>query len=308
MKVLVTGGAGFIGSHVVDALIGAGHRVVVLDNLSSGDKRNIRKGVKFYRMSLGDRKLDNVFKKEKFDAVCHCAAKTNMRESLIDPFADIEGNIVGLVNLLQLAAKKYPVKKFVFSSTGGALYGDPEYVPVDEKHPTRPTSPYGVSKLAGERYLYYYHKVHDLPVVVLRYSNVYGPRNERKKHVGAVTAFIKHVLRGTPIQVNGSGKQTRDFVFVEDIARANMLALKRKKKDYLTVNTSGGKETNVNEMLRLIEKAAGKKALIKHRPSIRGEIMRSCMSNAKARKELGWMPHFSVEQGVARTVRYLENL
>jgi UDP-glucose 4-epimerase len=305
MKVLVTGGAGFIGSHVVDALVAARHRVVVLDNLSSGDRRNLRKGLKFYRMSLTDKRLESVFKKEKFDAVCHLAAKTNMRESLTDPFADIESNIVGLVRLLELCAKKYPLKKFVFSSTGGALYGNPDSVPVTEEAPTRPISPYGISKLAGEKYLHYYHAVHDLPVVILRYSNVYGPRNERKKHIGAVTAFIRNVLTGRPIQVNGDGRQTRDFVYVEDLARANALALKRKRNDCLVVNVSGGKETSVTEMIRTIERATGKKAIVRYAPAIRGEIARSRLSNARAWKELRWRPLFTVEKGIERTVRHL---
>ncbi|MBI5644475.1 NAD-dependent epimerase/dehydratase family protein [Candidatus Kaiserbacteria bacterium] len=308
MKVLVTGGAGFIGSHVVDALLREGHKVVVLDNVSSGHEKNVRTGVKVYRMSLSDPKLETIFKKEKIEAVCHLAAKTNMRESLTDPFADIESNIVGLVHLLEVCTKKYKIKKFIFSSTGGALYGDPESVPVKENAPTQPISPYGIGKLAGERYLYYYHKVHALPVVILRYSNVYGPRNERKKHVGAVTVFIQNVLAGKPITINGDGTQTRDFVYVEDLAYANVLALKRAKKDYLVVNVSGSKETSVNEMIRTIEKHAGKKAIVKHAPKIRGEIMRSHLSNAKARKELRWQPKFSINEGIKKTVRYLASI
>lgn len=307
MKVLVTGGAGFIGSHVVDALIADGHEVAILDDLSSGNELNLRKDVAFHRVSLTDPALDGVLKAGKFDAICHLAAKTNMRESLTDPMADIDANIRGLVALLELCAKKYPVKQFVFSCTGGALYGDPQYVPVDENHPTNPTSPYGISKLAGEKYLYYYGAVYGLPSVSLRYSNVYGPRNERKKHNGAVTVFIQKVLKGETISINGSGEQTRDFVYVEDIARANARAVAYAGGS-LVCNISGGAETSVNQMIALVEKHTGKKAQVEHGPEIKGEIMRSFMSNEKAKKELGWVPQYSVETGIKKTVEYFKGL
>ncbi len=308
MRVLVTGGAGFIGSHVVDALIADGHDVAILDDMSSGNEQNLRKDVAFHKVSLTDSALESVLQDGKFDAICHLAAKTNMRESLTDPMADIDVNIRGLVALLELCAKKYPVKQFVFSCTGGALYGDPEYVPVDEVHPTRPTSPYGISKLAGEKYLYYYNVVHGLPSVSLRYSNVYGPRNERKTHNGAVTVFIQKVLRGETISINGSGEQTRDFVFVEDVARANALAIAHQGTDSLACNISGGSETSVNQMISLIEKHTGKKAVVEHGPEIKGEIMRSFMSNEKSKRELGWSPSISVEEGIENTVQYFQSL
>lgn len=308
MKVLVTGGAGFIGSHVVDQLIAAGHNVSVLDDLTSGDERNVPKGLKFYRLSLNDPKLDAVFKKERFDAVCHLAAKTNMRESLTDPIADLESNVAGLVRLLELAAKKYPVKKFVFASTGGALYGDTRELPVAEDAPTKPISPYGVGKLAGERYLYYYHAVHGLPVVILRNSNVYGPRNERKKYVGSVVAFIRNIMAGNEIVINGDGRQTRDFIYVEDVARANVLALARTKRDFLTCNVSGGSETSINALIRSIEKHTGKKAKVRRNSGIPGEVRRSYLENKKASRELKWKPKHTVEAGVKKTVAYLQEL
>ncbi|RJQ34494.1 NAD-dependent epimerase/dehydratase family protein [Candidatus Parcubacteria bacterium] len=308
MKVLVTGGAGFIGSHVVDKLLSDGHSVAVVDDFSSGNELNVRKGVTYHRTNLNDPKLADVLREEKPEAICHLAAKTNMRESLDDPFSDIEGNVRGLVALLELATKKYPIKKFVFSCTGGALYGDPEYVPVDENHPTRPTSPYGISKLSGEKYLYYYNAVHNLPSISLRYSNVYGPRNERKKHNGAVTVFIQRVLKGEPIKINGSGEQTRDFIFVEDVARANAAAVSADIKGADVCNISGGSETSVNSMIEIIEKHAGKKAQVEHAPEIKGEIMRSFMSNQKAKDVLGWSPSASVDDGIKKTVEYFVTL
>ncbi|PIR82438.1 UDP-glucose 4-epimerase [Candidatus Kaiserbacteria bacterium CG10_big_fil_rev_8_21_14_0_10_59_10] len=305
MKVLVTGGAGFVGSHVVDALLKGGHRVVIVDDLSSGHRMNVHQGVKCYKVALTSPKLEHVFKKERFDAICHLAAKTNMRESLSDPYADITSNILGLVHLLELASKKYPVKKFVFSSTGGALYGNAKTLPCVEDMPANPISPYGVAKLAGEKYLYYYHHVHDLPVVILRYSNVYGPRNERKEHVGAVTSFIQRVRDGKKIYINGNGKQTRDFVYVEDVARANVRALSRRKRNYLVCNISGGVETSVIRVIRLIERFIGKKAKLVFKPAIRGEVKRSILSNKRAKQYLRWTPRYSVEEGVAKTVDHL---
>jgi UDP-glucose 4-epimerase len=304
VKVLVTGGAGFIGSHVVDHLVAAGHEPVIVDNLSSGDVRSLRAGVKFHELSLNDPALGKVFEGPRIDAICNLAAKTNMRESLADPFSDIETNILGFVRLLELAIK-HRVKRFVQSSTGGALYGNTTLLPVTEEAEPWPISPYGVAKLAAEKYLSYYHAVHNLSVVILRYSNVFGPRNERKKHIGSVTTFIQKVLVGGEIAVNGDGQQTRDFIYVEDLARINLAALAREKRDYLVCNASGGGETSVLDIIRIIERLSGRPARITHRPAISGEVLRSALSNARARQELGWEPLFSIEEGVKRTLEHL---
>jgi UDP-glucose 4-epimerase len=304
MRVLVTGGAGFIGSHVVGILGQEGHEVVIVDDLSSGDRRNVPPATPWHQVSLQDPELEAVFADQRIDAVCNLAAKTGMRESLTDPLTDIQTNIIGFVNLLEFAVK-YKVGKFVQSSTGGALYGDTDDLPAREDTPTWPISPYGVSKLAGEKYLYYYHAVHGLPVVILRYSNVFGPRNERKAHVGSITTFIRRVLDGDEIRINGDGKQTRDFIYVGDIARANALAVRRTNEDYLVCNTSGGRETSVLEIIGCIETHTGKKARVTHAPEIRGEVRRAVLSNTKAGRELGWRPLVSIDDGVRLTVEHL---
>lgn len=307
MNVLVTGGAGFIGSHIAEALLVEGHRVVIIDDLSSGLRENIPPRAKFIHLSLTDPDLLNVLKREKLDAVCHVAAKTNLRESLVDPKKDAEVNILALVNLLE-ACKNMRLKRFVFSSTGGALYGAAKHFPVTEDAPTHPISPYGVSKLAGEKYLYYYHAVHGLPVTILRYSNVYGPRQEKKNPPGALVSFVDRVMRGETITINGSGNQTRDFVFVGDVARANVLSLKRLGAGFAVCNISGGEETRIKKLLSLIGKAAGVKPVVAHAPAIRGEVVRSCLSNKRARSLLKWRPQTNVERGITKVVDHLRGV
>lgn len=305
MKILVTGGAGFVGSHIIDELNKNGHKVVVVDNLSTGSKRNVCKGVKFYKTDIRSKNLEDIFRKEKFNAVCHVAAKTNMRETLNDPLKDISINVVGMVKLLELC-KKYKIKKFVFSSTGGALYGNTKNLPTTENTPTRPISPYGVDKLTGERYLYYYHHVHDLSVVILRYSNIYGPRLERKKGGACATMkFIQTILKGDKLTITGDGKQTRDFVYVGDVAKANCLALTQKKKGYFIYNISSGKETSINMLVSLLQNKLKTDVRPYHAKKIRGEVLRSFLSNKKAIKELGWKPKYDLESGIIETLKYL---
>lgn len=304
MHVLVTGGAGFIGSHIADKLLSEGHRVLVIDDLSSGFKEQVPSKARFKKMSLESPQLAAFLKKQRIDAVCHVAAKTNLRDSLTNPAADAHVNILGLLNLLE-ACKTLRLKKFVFSSTGGALYGAATTFPVKESAPTNPTSPYGVSKLAGERYLYYYHVVHDLPVVILRYSNVFGPRQERKNPAGALVSFIRKVLAQEQIVINGDGKQTRDFVYVEDVALANVSALAHKGDGYLACNISGAHETSIQDLIKYIEKYTGMHAKVVHGKAIRGEILRSRLSHKKAHDILQWRPRVSVAEGIQRVVEYL---
>jgi len=305
MKVLVTGGAGFIGSHIVDNLIENNHEVVILDNLTSGAAQNINKKASFYELDMRQ-DLTELFVEEKIDAVCHTAAKTNMRESISDPEADAEINIMGLLNLLKTCIE-HGVQKFVFSSTGGALYGDTDIIPTPESEPAQPISPYGISKMAGERYGFFYHNNHDLDVTVLRYSNVYGPRLERKAKVGAaVLKIMESIDREQKPQVFGDGEQTRDFVYVKDVARANRLALE-KAEGYKIYNVGSGVETSVNSLVQFIADVFDKTIKSEHVSAIKGEIKRSSLDVQKARNEIGWEPDIDLRTGIELLYRHLKN-
>ncbi len=224
MKILVTGGAGFIASHIADAFIEEGHSVHILDNLSSGFEKNINPKASFIKADIRDKSLSKIFEKEKFDVINHHAAQMDVRRSVADPAFDAEINILGTINLLQNAVK-YKVSKFMFASTGGAIYGEQEYFPADEKHPTAPLSPYGISKLSVEKYLFFYKAQYDLNYSILRYANIYGPRQNPHGEAGVVAIFSKKLLNGEQPVINGEGKQTRDYTFVKDVVKANLLAL-----------------------------------------------------------------------------------
>lgn len=230
MKILVTGGAGFIGSHIVDLYIKNGYEVIIIDDLSTGKAEYVNPKAKFYKLdinesNLNDNKLEDIFKEERPDIVNHHAAQISVSESVKDPVFDANVNILGTLNLLENCVK-YNVKKFIFASTGGAIYEETEKIPIDENHPTRPLSPYGVSKLAIENYLYFYKKVHHLDSVILRYANVYGPRQDPYGEAGVVAIFINKMLKGENPIIYGDGNQTRDFVYISDAAQSNLLALK----------------------------------------------------------------------------------
>lgn len=224
MKILVTGGAGFIGSHVVDLYIKKGYEVVIVDDISTGKIEYVNLKAKFYKININDTKLNNIFKKEKPDIVNHHAAQISVVESVKNPIYDATINILGTLNLLENCVR-YGVKKFIFASTGGAIYEETEKIPVEQNHPTKPLSPYGVSKLAIENYLYYYKKIHNLDSAILRYANVYGPKQDPCGEAGVVAIFINKMLKGENPIISGDGNQTRDFVYISDTAKANLLAL-----------------------------------------------------------------------------------
>ncbi|PIT91004.1 UDP-glucose 4-epimerase [Candidatus Kaiserbacteria bacterium CG10_big_fil_rev_8_21_14_0_10_49_17] len=302
MKVLITGGAGFIGSHIADLLIKKGHSVVVIDDLSSGDMRNVPPKARFHKISVASPHLQALFEKEKPDMVCHTAAKTNMRATLNDPLKDIPTNLIGTVKVME-CAKKSGVAKVVFSSTGGALYGDAGTLPTTEDTPTNPISPYGVDKLASEKYLYYYHAVHGISATILRYSNVYGPRMERKRGgTGVVAVFLEAFLNNKKPKIFGDGKQTRDFVFVEDVAEANYKALIDTRKGFFYYNVSGGKEVSMNELAKQIGQITNRDGAIEHLPANKGEVRRSCLANKKIQKELDWKPRTTLKEGIQKTL------
>ncbi len=266
-KILVTGGAGFIGSHIVDALISRGHRIVIVDNLSRGKKENINQKAKFYKIDIRDKKLENVFKKEKPNFVCHHAAHIDLRESVRDPIFDAENNIIGSLNILQNCVK-HKVKKIIFASTGGALYGEAKTIPTPESYPAAPLSPYGVAKLSVEYYLHYYFKMFGLPYIALRYANVYGPRQNAHHEAGVIAIFTERMLREKQPTIFGDGRQTRDYVFVGDVVQANILAIKSKKVGFYNVGT--GIETSVNQLFKKLKKITGAKIEELHGPAAPG--------------------------------------
>ena len=304
MKILVTGGAGFIGSNIQDRLIQEGHQVVVVDDLFSGRKEYINPKAKFYKVDIQTKDLEQVFAKERPEVVDHHAAHINVRESVKNPIFDAQVNILGTINLLE-NCKKYKVKKIIFASTGGALYGDTDVIPTPEDHPTKPVSPYGVTKLCTECYLYYYKQVHGLDYVILRYANVYGPRQDPYGEAGVVAIFTQKLLANEQPIINGDGKQTRDYVFVEDVVDSNMLALTYKRSDIYNVGT--GKETSVNELFRKLVDITGVSKPEKHGPPMPGEQRKSCLSFTKIKEKLGWKPKTGLDEGLEKTVEWFKN-
>jgi UDP-glucose 4-epimerase len=302
MKILVTGGAGFIGSHIVDAFLGLGHEVSILDNLSTGRESNINPKARFFKADIRDTEfVEGLFRREGFDVLCHEAAQMDVRRSVTDPVYDASVNIVGVLTLLE-CCQKYGVSSVLFASSGGAIYGEQEYFPADEAHPTRPISPYGVAKLTTEHYLYYYQQVYGIQSVCLRYANVYGPRQNPEGEAGVVAIFTSRMLRNEPAVVNGDGKQTRDYVFVGDVVRANVLALGYKGSGVFNVGT--GVETDVNALFRHIRTLTGSRCEEMHGEAKKGEQLRSVLSNARLRSTLGWNVSVSLEDGLKNTVDY----
>ena len=297
MKILVTGGAGFIGSHVVDAYVGAGHDVVVVDDLSSGKETNLNPRARFYKADICVPEIEEIFQVERFDLVNHHAAQIDVRRSVADPAEDARINILGGLNVLGLAVR-HAVQQFIFASTGGAIYGEAA-IPTPESHPANPVNPYGVAKLAMENYLRAFQVTHGLRYLVLRYTNVYGPRQDAFGEAGVVAMFSGRLLTGKSPMVFGGGEQTRDYVFVGDVARANLLALHRLACTALNVGT--GIETSVNELLDRLRAVSGVKADARHQPARAGELRRSAVNPKRARDLLGWTPEIGLEEGLRQT-------
>jgi UDP-glucose 4-epimerase len=302
MKILVTGGAGFIASHVVDSFVQAGHQVVIVDNLSSGRRENLNPKATFYQLDIRSPELAQVFEQEHPDVVDHHAAQIDVRRSVAEPVYDAEVNILGTLNLIQNAVK-HEVKKFIYISSGGAAYGEPEYLPCDENHPIKPMSPYGVTKHTIEHYLYLYQQNYGLRHLILRYANVYGPRQDPHGEAGVVAIFGKRMLKGEPITINGDGKQERDFVYVGDCARANLIGLERGEGIY---NLGMGIATSINEVFQCLKKLTGYKQEPVYGPAKMGDIFRIYLDASKARRELGWEPVVSLEDGLGRTLDHLQ--
>ncbi len=304
-SILVTGGAGFIGSHLVDAFIGAGHDVVVLDNVSTGFTANLNPKATFVQGDITDAELvGELFARHKFDVVDHHAAQLDVRKSVADPIFDARTNILGTLTLLEAARKSGKLKRFIFASTGGAVYGEQEYFPADEAHPTAPISPYGITKRAIELYLNYYHLVHQIPYVAFRYTNVYGPRQSAQGEAGVVAIFIERLLNGQQCTIHGSGEQTRDYVFVGDLVSAHLLALDGRIEGSRIYNISTAIETDVNEIFKLLSSlVTNENAKATHGPAKLGEQLRSVCSYDLIERELGWRPTVSLKEGLSQTVK-----
>lgn len=301
MKILVTGGAGFIASQIADAYIKEGHEVIIIDNLSTGYKENLNPDARFIKLDIGNAEVLEVFKKENFDVVNHHAAQIDVRKSVANPVFDANINILGTINIIECCVKT-KVKKFIFASTGGAIYGEQEYFPADENHPANPVSPYGITKLSIEKYLHFYRTEYNLNYSVLRYANVYGPRQNPFGEAGVVAIFTNKLLKGEQPIINGTGEQTRDYVFVDDVVKANLLTLK--ENDFGIYNVGTGIETNVSQIFKKLNELTGYKAKEKHGTQPKGEQLRSVISSEKLFKKFNWKPSVSIDEGLMKTVSY----
>ena len=302
MKILVTGGAGFIGSHVVDRLVLEGHSVSVIDNLSTGKIENVNREAKFHKIDIISPRIERVFKKERPELICHFAAQMDVRRSVADPIYDAQSNIIGMLNLMENGLR-YGVRKVIFASTGGAVYGEGVPYPTSEECIPRPISPYGISKLTGEHYLIYYNVSYGLNYVVLRYANVYGPRQDPFGEAGVVAIFNQKILRDEQPVINGNGMQTRDYVYVDDVVDAVIVSTYNEINDVFNVGT--GVETSVNELFRHLIEITGKSHIKEvHGQAKKGEQLRSCLSYDKIRKALDWEPRVPLREGLTRTIEF----
>lgn len=305
MRILVTGGAGFIGSHIVDALIDRGHRVTVLDDLSSGQEENLNRRAKFIKGDVGSqKKLESVFKRVEPEAIFHLAGQINVRASVENPVLDAECNLLGSLRLMEMAART-GVKKFIFSSTGGAMFGDESSYPASEEEPITPLSPYGLAKAGVEEYLKFYSRERNLPSIVLRYGNVYGPRQNPHGEAGVIAIFVSSMLDNRAPTVNGDGTQTRDYVYVGDVVKANLAALDSEIQDGL-FHIGTGQETSVNTIFSLVNGQFGHAFTAANGPAKAGEVKRSALNAAKAEKLLGWKPEVALPEGIAATVTWFK--
>jgi UDP-glucose 4-epimerase len=305
VRALVTGGAGFIGSHLVDALVAQGTEVLAVDDLSRGRRDQVNAAAEFTRMDVADPRLVDLIGAHRPDVVFHLAAQIDVRRSVADPMADGQTNVVGTVNLLQAGAH-HGVSRIVFASSGGAIYGDTDVIPTPESHEQRPESPYGTAKLCGEAYGNLYQRMRGLEFIALRYANVYGPRQDPHGEAGVVAIVAQRLLRDEPATINGDGLQTRDYVYVDDVVRANLAAVSAKTPDAVNIGT--GVETDVNGLYERLRRICGTDAPAVHADAKPGEQRRSCLEIRHARAALDWEPSVSLEDGLRRTVDHFRGV
>jgi UDP-glucose 4-epimerase len=301
-RALVTGGAGFIGSHVADALLSRGHTVHVLDDLSSGVQANVPAQAVFHQMDIREDAAAALFETHAFDVLVHHAAQMDVRRSVADPQFDATVNVGGFLNLME-AGRRNGLKKVIFASTGGAIYGEPDYTPQDEAHALRPLSPYGITKLTTEKYLYFYDQQYGIPYVALRYANVYGPRQNPHGEAGVVAIFCRRLLEGGQPVINGDGLQTRDYTFVGDVVQANLAALAYDGPSEV-INVGTARETDVNTLFRRLRDVIDPACEEVHAEGKPGEQRRSVLSYARAQRLLGWAPRVTLEDGLAQTAKW----
>lgn len=301
MRIVVTGGAGFIASNITDAYLERGHEVHIFDDLSTGQRKNLNPMATLHEIDIADGKSAKLIEQLKPDVLSHHAAQMDVRHSVADPTFDARVNILGFINLLE-GCKNAGVKKVIFASSGGAVYGEQETFPAPESHPTQPASPYGVSKRTGELYLSYYHQAYGLPYIALRYANVYGPRQSAHGEAGVVAIFLSMLLTGKTPVINGDGKQSRDYVYVGDVVAANVAAL---ESNFVgPVNIGTGVETDVVAIYNHLRNAIGSGLEAQHGPAKPGEQRRSCVDNRRATEVLGWRPEVALADGLKRTAAY----
>jgi len=301
VKIAVTGGAGFIASHVVDAYLDGGHEVHVIDDFSTGQNVNVNSQATLHRVDIAEKEAARLIEQIKPDVLNHHAAQMDVRHSVADPMFDARVNILGFINLLE-ACKNSGVKKIIFASSGGAVYGEQKVFPAPESHDTEPASPYGVSKRAGELYLSYYRQAFGLPYIALRYANVYGPRQSAQGEAGVVAIFLSALLAGKTPVINGDGRQTRDYVYVGDVVAANVAALQSSFIGPINIGT--GVETDVVTIYQHLRQAVGSPIEAQHGPAKPGEQRRSCLDAGCAAQILGWRPQMTLKDGLRHTVDY----
>jgi len=302
MNILVTGGAGFVGSHLVDKLLKLKHKVVIIDNLSTGRKKFLNGG-DFYKVDIKSPMVNTIFKKYKFDLVFHLAAQKSVPHSIEDPIFDARDNIIGSLNLLE-NCQKYNVKKFVFVSSGGAIYDDANEYPTTEKTEAKPLTPYAIAKFSIEKYVNFYSKVHGIKYTILRPSNIFGPRQDPYGEAGVIAIFISNLLGKKKCYINGTGKQTRDFVYVKDVVNALIKAMKTNDKVY---NVATAKDVSIVQLYKKIEKLIGTERDFDSKAKVKGEVNKSQLSYQKIKKNLRWKPKYSLEKGIQETIEYFKN-